>query len=188
MTVIWHVGIHWKAFAEYYQMIFHIPGFQSFSNFFQIILLCPNKPPAGRGLRSIINHTERSNEYHQICEGPVSLIFFFYCSYKVSLIPQHKIDTMDTIGLEVNNKNSLLVLKYRQYVDAIMHCIVHSLVLPALLLRQSSLLTSNKTTTSMPLPGSAGGGCGRGSGASVDFFLLFFSRFSLVFSVARLPS
>ena len=29
-----HVGIHWKALDEYYQMSTHVPGFQSFSTFF----------------------------------------------------------------------------------------------------------------------------------------------------------
>ena len=32
-----HVGIHWKALAEYYQMSTNVPGFQSFSSVFGII-------------------------------------------------------------------------------------------------------------------------------------------------------
>ena len=33
-----HVGLHWKALAEYSKMSTHLPGFQSFSSFFRIIL------------------------------------------------------------------------------------------------------------------------------------------------------
>ena len=29
-----HIGIHWKAVVEYYQIGTHIPGFRSFSAFF----------------------------------------------------------------------------------------------------------------------------------------------------------
>ena len=32
-----HVGIHWKALAEYSQMSTHVPGFQSFFRFFASI-------------------------------------------------------------------------------------------------------------------------------------------------------
>ena len=37
-----HVGSHWIALAEYSQMSTHMPGFQSFSVFFCIILYWPN--------------------------------------------------------------------------------------------------------------------------------------------------
>ena len=37
-----HVGIHWKAFAEYLQMSTHVPGFQLFFRLFHIILYRPN--------------------------------------------------------------------------------------------------------------------------------------------------
>ena len=30
----YHVGIHWIALAEYFQMCTHLPGFQSFFRFF----------------------------------------------------------------------------------------------------------------------------------------------------------
>ena len=45
-----HVGIHLKALAEYYQLNTNVPGFQLFLNFFQIILFCPDQPPAAQGL------------------------------------------------------------------------------------------------------------------------------------------
>ena len=34
-----HVGIHWKAPAEYFHMSTHLPGFQSFSNFLHHFVL-----------------------------------------------------------------------------------------------------------------------------------------------------
>ena len=34
-----HVGIHWKALTEYFQMSIHLPGFQSFSKIFASFLL-----------------------------------------------------------------------------------------------------------------------------------------------------
>ena len=34
-----HVGIHWKALAEYFHMSTHLPGFQSFSNFLHHFVL-----------------------------------------------------------------------------------------------------------------------------------------------------
>ena len=43
-----HVGIHWIALAEYYQISTHVPG--SLFKFFCIILCWPNKPPAAKGL------------------------------------------------------------------------------------------------------------------------------------------
>ena len=36
-----YVGIHWIALAEYLQMNTHMPGFQSHSLVFCIILYCP---------------------------------------------------------------------------------------------------------------------------------------------------
>ena len=37
-----HVGIHWIALAEFYQMSTHVPGFQSFTVLFCITLYWPN--------------------------------------------------------------------------------------------------------------------------------------------------
>ena len=34
-----HVGIHWIALAEYFQMSTHMPGFQSFSGFLHLFVL-----------------------------------------------------------------------------------------------------------------------------------------------------
>ena len=47
-----HVGIHWKALAESYQMSTHVPGFPSFHSLFYIISYWPNQPPAAQGLNS----------------------------------------------------------------------------------------------------------------------------------------
>ena len=43
-----HVGNHWKALAESYQMSTHLPGFQSFLSFFRVTFFLPNLPPAAR--------------------------------------------------------------------------------------------------------------------------------------------
>ena len=37
-----HVGIHWKALAEYSQMSTHVPGFESFFSFFASFSFWPN--------------------------------------------------------------------------------------------------------------------------------------------------
>ena len=46
-----HVGTHRIDLAEYFLMSTHVPGFQSFSQVFCIILYWPNEPPAAKGLK-----------------------------------------------------------------------------------------------------------------------------------------
>ena len=50
-----HVGIHWKALTEYYQMSTHVAGVQSFSVFFNHFVLAKLATRSIRVTRLVVN-------------------------------------------------------------------------------------------------------------------------------------